>query len=86
VAHRLSQDGLAVAVVDQDEPGAQTVAASIANAGGRAMGGAADASASDEVAVAVTSVCAELGNRPFADERYGQVSGQVLYVAGGPKA
>jgi 3-oxoacyl-[acyl-carrier protein] reductase len=61
VARRLSEDGLAVAVLDRDGSGAQAVAASIADAGGRAMAVAADVSASDGVAAAVASVCAELG-------------------------
>jgi 3-oxoacyl-[acyl-carrier protein] reductase len=61
IARRLAADGLAVAVLDRDEAGAKSVAAAIVDAGGRAIGVPADVSSSDEVAAALSFVCADLG-------------------------
>jgi 3-oxoacyl-[acyl-carrier protein] reductase len=61
IARRLSADGFSVAVLDLDEAGAKDTAAAIAEAGGRAIGVAADVSDEEAVRAAVTQVAAELG-------------------------
>jgi 3-oxoacyl-[acyl-carrier protein] reductase len=60
-AQRLAADGMAVAVLDLDEPGAKAVAEQIVTAGGRALGVAVDVSDPDAVQAAVDRVAAELG-------------------------
>jgi 3-oxoacyl-[acyl-carrier protein] reductase len=60
-AHRLAADGMAVAVLDLDEPGAKAVAEQIVTAGGRALGVAVDVSDPEAVQAAVDRVAAELG-------------------------
>jgi 3-oxoacyl-[acyl-carrier protein] reductase len=61
IARRLSQDGLQVAVLDLDEAGAKATAAAIVEAGGKAIGVAADVSDEDAVRAAVARVASELG-------------------------
>jgi len=60
-AQRLAADGMAVAVLDLDEPGAKAVAEQIVTAGGRALGVAVDVSYPEAVQAAVDRVAAELG-------------------------
>ena len=60
-AQRLAADGMAVAVLDLDEPGAKAVAEQIVTAGGRALGVAVDVSDPEAVQAAVDRVAAELG-------------------------
>ena len=60
-AKRLAADGFAVGVLDLDEAGAKTVAAEIAEAGGKAVGVAADVADEASVAAAVDAVAGELG-------------------------
>lgn len=61
VARRLSDDGLAVALVDLDEAGARENAAAITDAGGRAIAVTADVTDEQQVADAVTRTTDELG-------------------------
>ncbi len=61
VAHRLSTDGCAVAVIDLDESDAQVVAKQIVEEGGLAIGVGADVSDENAVAAAVERVTSELG-------------------------
>ena len=60
-AQRLAADGMAVAVLDLDEPGAKAVAEQIVTAGGQALGVAVDVSDPEAVQAAVDRVAAELG-------------------------
>ncbi|GAA3079905.1 3-oxoacyl-ACP reductase FabG [Pseudonocardia yunnanensis] len=60
-AQRLAADGMAVAVLDLDEPGAKAVAEQIVTTGGRALGVAVDVSDPEAVQAAVDRVAAELG-------------------------
>jgi 3-oxoacyl-[acyl-carrier protein] reductase len=60
-AQRLAADGMGVAVLDLDEPGAKAVAEQIVTAGGRALGVAVDVSDPEAVQAAVDRVAAELG-------------------------
>jgi 3-oxoacyl-[acyl-carrier protein] reductase len=60
-ARRLAADGLAVAVLDRDEPGAKAVAEALVAGGGRAVGVAVDVAVADAVAAAVDRVVTELG-------------------------
>ncbi|HEY4420628.1 MAG TPA: 3-oxoacyl-ACP reductase FabG [Pseudonocardia sp.] len=60
-AQRLAADGMAVAVLDLDEPGAKAVAEQIVTGGGRALGVAVDVSDPEAVQAAVDRVAAELG-------------------------
>jgi 3-oxoacyl-[acyl-carrier protein] reductase len=61
VARRLAADGFAVAVLDLDAAGAEATAGSVAEAGGRALGLAADVSDAAAVEAAVGQVTAGLG-------------------------
>jgi 3-oxoacyl-[acyl-carrier protein] reductase len=61
IAQRLAQDGLAVAVVDLDEPATAATVQAIEVAGGRALGVGADVGDADQVQAAVERVVAELG-------------------------
>jgi 3-oxoacyl-[acyl-carrier protein] reductase len=61
IAKRLASDGLQVAVLDLDEAGAKATAAAIAEAGGKAIGVAADVSDEDAVRAAVEQVARDLG-------------------------
>jgi 3-oxoacyl-[acyl-carrier protein] reductase len=61
IAKRLSRDGLQVAVLDLDEAGAKATAAAIVEAGGKAVGIAADVADEDAVRAAVARVASELG-------------------------
>ena len=61
IAQRFSRDGMAVALVDLDEAGAQETASSIIRSGGRAIAIAADVTDEKQVANAVAQTAAELG-------------------------
>ena len=61
IAHRLSQDGMAVAVVDMDEAGAQATSQRIVEAGGRSIAIRADVTDEQQVADAVARTTDELG-------------------------
>jgi 3-oxoacyl-[acyl-carrier protein] reductase len=61
VARRLASDGLQVAVLDLDETGAKATAAAVVEAGGKAIGIAADVTDEDAVRAAVEQVARELG-------------------------
>ncbi len=61
IARRLSDDGLAVAVLDLDESGAKATAASIVENGGKAIGVVADVADEESVRAAVEQVASELG-------------------------
>jgi 3-oxoacyl-[acyl-carrier protein] reductase len=61
IAQRLAADGLAVAVLDLDEAGAQATAESVVSGGGRAIGVAVDVADAGAVTAAVEQVAAELG-------------------------
>ncbi|HEY6787990.1 MAG TPA: 3-oxoacyl-ACP reductase FabG [Trebonia sp.] len=61
IAKRLASDGLQVAVLDLDEAGAKATAAAIVEAGGKAIGVAADVSDEDAVRAAVEQVARDLG-------------------------
>jgi 3-oxoacyl-[acyl-carrier protein] reductase len=60
-ARKLAADGLAVAVLDLDEPGAKATADAVVEAGGRAIGVRADIGDDAQVTAAVEQVVAELG-------------------------
>lgn len=60
-AKRLAADGFAVGVLDLDEAGAKATAAEIGDAGGKAVGIAADVADEASVAAAVDAVAGELG-------------------------
>ena len=60
-AIRLASDGMAVAVLDLNEPDCARTVKEIENAGGRALAVGADVSKTDEVNAAVERVAAELG-------------------------
>ena len=60
-ARRLAADGMAVAVLDLDEAACAGTVKEIADAGGQAVAVGADVSRSDQVALAVERVAAELG-------------------------
>ncbi|MCS0606286.1 3-oxoacyl-ACP reductase FabG [Streptomyces sp. LP11] len=60
-AERLAADGLAVAVLDLDGPGAAATAERVIGGGGRALAVAADVTDEAEVAAAVARVAGELG-------------------------
>jgi 3-oxoacyl-[acyl-carrier protein] reductase len=68
-ARRLAADGMAVAVLDLDEAAGAGTVKEIADAGGRAVAVGAD------VAHTISFL---------VSEGAGFVSGQVIYVAGGP--
>lgn len=100
VAQRVATGGLAVAVLDLDE-GAQCVVDTVTRAGGTALAVGAEIFDGTSVEKAVDKITTEHGapvilvdNAPediahaisfLASEGAGFVSGQVLYVAGGPK-
>jgi len=61
IAHGLAEAGAAVTVVDRDGPGADQVAESVRDKGGRAVGVAADVTARAEVRMALDRAAAEFG-------------------------
>ena len=61
VAHRLSKDGMAVALLDLNEEDAVATAAEITAAGGRAIGLRVDVADEDSVTGAVEAVVSQLG-------------------------
>ena len=61
IAHRLSADGLAVALLDLDGDGAEQVAGELVEAGGTAIGLACDVADPDAVEAAVAEVTAQVG-------------------------
>ena len=85
-ARRLAADAMAVAVLDLDEAGCAGTVQEIAAAGGRALAVGADVGKTDQVQAAVGRLAAELAHTIsfLVSEGAGFVSGQVIYVAGGP--
>jgi len=90
---------MAVAVLDLNEDYGERTVGEIEEAGGKAIVVGADVSSGDQVAAAVEKVAADLGEPTvlvnnvadiahaisfFASEGAGYVSGQILYLAGGP--
>jgi 3-oxoacyl-[acyl-carrier protein] reductase len=61
IAHRLSRDGLTVALLDLDLDGAQATAADLRENGGRAAAFAVDVGDADRVGAAVDAVVEQLG-------------------------
>ena len=101
VAKRLAADGLAVAVLDLDEAAGKPVVEEIERAGGRAVAVGIHVSDERAVRAGVERIVQELGAPTVLVNNAGivrdnplfkmtaddwDVSGQVLYVAGGPKA
>ncbi|MHA5050706.1 SDR family NAD(P)-dependent oxidoreductase [Streptomyces sp. SD15] len=84
VAERLARDGLAVGVVDLNESECAGTAKAITSNGGTAAAVAADVADETAVTGAVAQIAAELGAPTEASPGAGFVSGQVIYVAGGP--
>ncbi|MGV9770640.1 SDR family oxidoreductase [Streptosporangium sp. NPDC003464] len=79
VAKRLARDGLAVAVIDLDEADCAGTVEAIRSEGGTALALAADVADDGLVGDAVAHTASYL-----VSPEAGFVSGQVVYVAGGP--
>ncbi|MDN5858771.1 MAG: 3-oxoacyl-ACP reductase FabG [Pseudonocardia sp.] len=79
VAHRLAQDGLAVAVLDLDEAASQAVAKEIEEAGSRAVGIAADVADEQAVERAVDRVVAELGGPTVLVNNAGIIRDNLIF-------
>ena len=78
-ARRLAADGMAVAVLDLDEAGCAATVKEIADAGGRALAVGADVSSTDQVAVAVGRVAAELGAPTVLVNNAGVIRDNLLF-------
>jgi 3-oxoacyl-[acyl-carrier protein] reductase len=78
-AHRLAEDGHAVAVVDLDLPAARETAAKITAGGGRAIGLAADVSDEQQVAAAVALVEEQLGAPTILVNNAGVLRDNLLF-------
>jgi 3-oxoacyl-[acyl-carrier protein] reductase len=78
-ARRLAADGMAVAVLDLDEAGCAATVKEIADAGGRALAIGADVSSTDQVAVAVGRVAAELGGPTVLVNNAGVIRDNLLF-------
>jgi 3-oxoacyl-[acyl-carrier protein] reductase len=78
-AQRLAADGMAVAVLDLDEPGAKAVAEQIVTAGGQALGVAVDVSDPEAVQAAVDRVAAELGGPTVLVNNAGVTRDNLLF-------
>ena len=61
IAERLAADGMAVAIFDRNEEGAEAAAGSIRSTGARALGAVVDVAEPDQIAAGVERVVAELG-------------------------
>ena len=78
-ARRLAADGMAVAVLDLDEAGCAATVKEIADVGGRALAIGADVSSTDQVAVAVGRVAAELGGPTVLVNNAGVIRDNLLF-------
>ena len=78
-ARRLAADGMAVAVLDLDEAACAVTVKEIADAGGRALAVGADVSKTDQVAVAVERVAAELGEPAVLVNNAGVIRDNLLF-------
>ena len=78
-ARRLAADGMAVAVLDLDEAAGAVTVKEIADAGGRALAVGADVSKTDQVAVAVERVAAELGEPAVLVNNAGVIRDNLLF-------
>jgi 3-oxoacyl-[acyl-carrier protein] reductase len=81
-AKRLAADGFAVGVLDLDEAGAKAVAAEIVEAGGQAVGLAADVADEAAVTAAVDSVASELGPPVVLVNNAGVTRDNLLFKMG----
>ena len=78
-ARRLATDGMAVAVLDLDEAACAGTVKEIADAGGRALAVGADVSNSEQVALAVERVAAELGAPTVLVNNAGVIRDNLLF-------
>jgi 3-oxoacyl-[acyl-carrier protein] reductase len=78
-AVRLAADGMAVAVLDLDEPNCVGTVESITSGGGRAVGVGADVSQADQVEAAVGKVVAELGPPAVLVNNAGVIRDNMLF-------
>ena len=79
VARRLASDGAQVGVLDLDLAAAQAVAAEITDAGGRAVGLAADVSKRDQVQAAIDALVAEFGGLQILVNNAGVIRDNLLF-------
>jgi 3-oxoacyl-[acyl-carrier protein] reductase len=80
-AVRLAADGMAVGVLDLDEPNCAGTVESITSSGGRAIGVGADVSQADQVEAAVGKVVAELGPPVVLVNNAGVIRDNLLFKA-----
>jgi 3-oxoacyl-[acyl-carrier protein] reductase len=78
IATRLSDEGHAVAVIDLDEQACKSVAETLADNGGRAVGVAADVSDEQSVAEATAAVAEQLGSPAILVNNAGITRDNVL--------
>jgi 3-oxoacyl-[acyl-carrier protein] reductase len=78
-AVRLAADGMAVAVLDLDEPNCVGTVESITSGGGRAVAVGADVSQADQVEAAVGKVVAELGPPAVLVNNAGVIRDNLLF-------
>jgi 3-oxoacyl-[acyl-carrier protein] reductase len=78
-AVRLAADGMAVAVLDLDEPNCVGTVDSITSGGGRAVAVGADVSQADQVEAAVGKVVAELGPPAVLVNNAGVIRDNLLF-------
>jgi 3-oxoacyl-[acyl-carrier protein] reductase len=78
-AVRLAADGMAVAVLDLDEPNCAGAVESITSGGGRAVAVGADVSQADQVEAAVGKVVAELGPPAVLVNNAGVIRDNLLF-------
>jgi 3-oxoacyl-[acyl-carrier protein] reductase len=78
-ARKLAADGMAVAVLDLDEAACAGTVKEIADAGGQAVAVGADVSKSDQVALAVERVAAELGVPTVLVNNAGLIRDNLLF-------
>jgi 3-oxoacyl-[acyl-carrier protein] reductase len=78
-ARKLAADGMAVAVLDLDEAACAGTVKEIADAGGQAVAVGADVSKSDQVALAVERVAAELGAPTVLVNNAGLIRDNLLF-------
>jgi 3-oxoacyl-[acyl-carrier protein] reductase len=78
-SRRLAADGMAVAVLDLDEPNCVGTVESITSGGGRAVAVGADVSQADQVEAAVGKVVAELGPPAVLVNNAGVIRDNLLF-------
>jgi 3-oxoacyl-[acyl-carrier protein] reductase len=78
-SRRLAADGMAVAVLDLDEPNCAGTVESITSGGGRAVAVGADVSQADQVEAAVGKVVAELGPPAVLVNNAGVIRDNLLF-------